>query len=392
MAGRASASVPTPAVAAAAAAAATAGVSPESESPVSALSRSLSGTSAAAPGDSLTLAQRAASASVGALLTSLLVTPLDVVKTRLQAQTEQFECIEARSPATCTRCTHYQFHNGVIDVMLPKSASPRTFECPEHFAGTLDALYKIPKYEGVGALYNGLRPSLIMAVPSTVLYFSAYDYLRLKLADRFGHEQTLAPLVAGTTARTLAATVNAPLELVRTQMQAVNNPPSTFRLAAAQVRTHGFRSLWQGLSPTLFRDVPFSALYWVIVEACKPVFRPYIIECRAQTGAEAGGSVEEFAVSFLAGATAGVVAATITHPFDVIKTRRQVFNFSPDMPADVVTSESSATAITRRIYKTDGPAGFLVGLAPRLGKIAPACAIMLSTYEAGKTYFNEPEH
>ena len=32
---------------------------------------------------------------------------------------------------------------------------------------------------------------------------------------------------------------------------------------------------------------------------------------------------------------------------------------------------------------------FDLGLAPRLVKVAPACAIMISTYEYGKQYFTE---
>lgn len=33
------------------------------------------------------------------------------------------------------------------------------------------------------SLYNGLPPTLVMAVPSTVLYFTAYDAIKLRLGD-----------------------------------------------------------------------------------------------------------------------------------------------------------------------------------------------------------------
>ena len=36
-----------------------------------------------------------------------------------------------------------------------------------------------------------------------------------------------------------------------------------------------------------------------------------------------------------------------------------------------------------------GYGGLYAGLAPRLAKIAPACAIMIGSYEACKEYFHE---
>ncbi|KAG9476543.1 hypothetical protein GDO78_003209 [Eleutherodactylus coqui] len=39
------------------------------------------------------------------------------------------------------------------------------------------------------------------------------------------------------------------------------------------------------------------------------------------------------------------------------------------------------------IVSENGFRGLFVGLSPRLIKIAPACAIMISTYEFGKSFF-----
>ncbi len=76
--------------------------------------------------------------------------------------------------------------------------------------------------------------------------------------------------------------------------------------------------LWRGLTPTLWRDVPFSAIYFAGYEAAK----------RSLTGGglgegNAAGSGEEFGVAFVAGAASGSLAAVLTHPFDVIKTKLQ---------------------------------------------------------------------
>ena len=50
--------------------------------------------------------------------------------------------------------------------------------------------------------------------------------------------------------------------------------------------------------------------------------------------------------------------------------------------------KSSSTWITiRRIYSQSGVRGLFTGLTPRLVKVAPACALMISTFEYGKRFF-----
>ena len=59
-----------------------------------------------------------------------------------------------------------------------------------------------------------------------------------------------------------------PLELLRTRIQASSN--SSYRHIYGSIKTlvyeNGFKSLWRGLSSTLWRDVPFSAIYWFSYE------------------------------------------------------------------------------------------------------------------------------
>ena len=48
---------------------------------------------------------------------------------------------------------------------------------------------------------------------------------------------------------------------------------------------------------------------------------------------------------------------------------------------------SSSFSIINRIYKQNGVRGLFTGLTPRLVKVAPACAIMIATFEHGKRFF-----
>jgi len=202
-----------------------------------------------------------------------------------------------------------------------------------------------------------------MAVPANVIYFVGYDTLRTSLPSSI--PSTLAPLIAGMSARTLAVAAISPLELFRTRLQAYHptENASTFRSVSkgigSLVREQGLRSLWRGLELTLWRDVPFSGIYWTGYEFLRKKFKEYEVFRR-------GGEAGFFEEAFTAGWLSGTIAAFITQPFDVSKTRRQVYS-----------SEISSTLhLMGMIRKEEGIRGLWKGFVPRMLKVAPACAIM----------------
>lgn len=89
-----------------------------------------------------------------------------------------------------------------------------------------DAFVKIARNEGIASFWSGLSPTLVLAVPATIVYFVTYEQLRLKLKDDFNknrpneyHQPYWIPLVSGATARLFSTTLVSPLELMRTKMQ-----------------------------------------------------------------------------------------------------------------------------------------------------------------------------
>ena len=97
-----------------------------------------------------------------------------------------------------------------------------------------------------------------------------------------------------------------------------------------------------------------------------------------------------FVDSFVAGATSGAVASVITTPFDVGKTRQQVLHHESSKEAGKLAStalrpeEQVIPRFLYHIWKEEGMAGLFRGWVPRMLKVAPACAIMISSYEVGK--------
>lgn len=203
-------------------------------------------------------------------------------------------------------------------------------------------------------------------------------------------------------ARTAAASVISPIEMFRTRMQATttgNAGKGVFTETLIDLRTmvhaQGYTSLWRGLTLTMWRDVPFSGIYWWGYETMRNVLTDIRdplgkgMRPRSQSRSRENHTAT-FMDSFVAGATSGAVASLVTTPFDVGKTRQQVLQ-----PASVDKNAIKTTGFLRpeelsmprflyRIWADEGIQGLFRGWAARCLRVAPACAIMISSYEIGK--------
>ncbi|KAK9234539.1 mitochondrial carrier domain-containing protein [Lipomyces kononenkoae] len=345
----------------------------------------------------ITTFQRMLSACSGSLINSLVATPFDVIRVRLQLQ----ECVPVNSSplksyslpetnvaklATAdlgvkTCCREVFSMPSSVDYCVAShfdECAVQQYSQRQLFRGTWDGFVKITRNEGITALWRGLSPTLVMTIPSNVIYFVGYDYLRQVIPI---HSSTLAPLVAGGFARMLSTTAVSPFELFRTRLQSVASSSHqsmssreafvmTWDGVKVMVRERGIGTLWRGLALTLWRDVPFSAVYWTGYEKSRQVLDLY-------NDGRTLGEVETFAQAFAAGAVSGSFAAFVTTPFDVGKTRRQVLrNRDPAM--------DSMLMLLRKIATEEGVSGLFRGLGPRMMKVSVSCAIMISFYEVGK--------
>ena len=82
--------------------------------------------------------------------------------------------------------------------------------------GAFQAMRTIVRNNGVWSLWDGLRPTLVMAVPNTMLYMVMYDELAHEfLPRRFDWSEQNSAIIAGGVSRAIAGAIVAPLELVR---------------------------------------------------------------------------------------------------------------------------------------------------------------------------------
>lgn len=280
------------------------------------------------------------------------------------------------------------------------------------FTSTLDGLRKIARNEGLSSLWRGLSPTLLMSIPANVIYFTGYDWLRTNKRSPINTHinDTYAPLIAGSIARVAAASVISPVEMFRTRLQATSGRGTglfraTLKGLNDMVHAQGYSSLWRGLTLTMWRDVPFSGIYWWGYEAVRNSLTDARDRARGRT-LDPGRSrtrlrsrsrtkenhTTTFVDSFVAGATSGAAAAFVTTPFDVGKTRQQVLHHLDDGPSSRLKGTEKVLRPEERtipkflchIFQEEGASGLFKGWAARCLKVAPACAIMISSYEIGK--------
>lgn len=342
-----------------------------------------------APQRQVDVKEKAISAAGAAVISAIIVNPLDVAKTRLQAQgagvSYQKACemegssslevaVNGRCPPACPRT----------------SVEGVSLDCPpprQQYKNTLDVMRRVANEEGFIRLWRGLNASLAIAVPTVGIYLPCYDILREALY-RYSDENSLdlkpyAPLLAGSLARSLAVIVCSPLELAKTRMQAQMDPRTGKLPGIAAVlrgvnntygpnggRLQGIRVMWTGVGAQLARDVPFSAICWSVLEPTRGALL------------EAAGSEPHIGrvlgANFAAGMLAGGIAAAATCPLDVVKTWRQIERD----PAKAMSTSMRQTFT--QIWQRGGMAGLFTGVGPRIGRAAPSTGIVVSFYEVVK--------
>lgn len=172
-------------------------------------------------------------------------------------------------------------------------------------------------------------------------------------------------MLAASVGEIAACAVRVPTEVVKQRAQAREYGSSMEALAAilAKRRTVGlygvFRELYRGWNITVMREVPFTVIQFPLWEAMK--------EWRKSTNGQDYVAALDSAVF---GSIAGAVAAGITTPLDVLKTRM------------MLSRERQRTLpLLSQILKDSGPRAFFAGIGPRILWISAGGFVFLGSYQ-----------
>ncbi|XP_068606182.1 peroxisomal membrane protein PMP34 [Brachionichthys hirsutus] len=145
-----------------------------------------------------------------------------------------------------------------------------------HYRGIFDAFSQIITNEGVGTLWNGTLPSLILVLNPAV-QFMFYEAMKRK-AGRGGKKISSAEIfIIGAIAKAIATTATYPLQTVQAILRfgqykgdgnggVIGSFSSVIALLMDRIKTHGVLGLYKGLEAKLLQTVLTAALMFVVYE------------------------------------------------------------------------------------------------------------------------------
>lgn len=269
---------------------------------------------------------------------------------------------------------------------------------PTRYTGVSHCIRKIIQHDGLRGLYRGLPPALVGVFPEKAIKLSMNDFLTAYLARPDGTVSVPSAMLAGAGAGFSQVVATNPMEMLMINMQSAAASGRRGKSMVALARELGLAGLYKGTAATLFRDIPFSVVF-------------FSMNASMRTALTSDEGVLPMRSVFLAGIVSGSTAATFSTPMDVIKTRlmasagekatsvsatsvkhgtrglqdalgaptRRMATTAAAKPPPIKYTGIAQCA--RHIYATEGVRGFFSGVLPRTLIISPLFGITLFFYD-----------
>lgn len=190
-------------------------------------------------------------------------------------------------------------------------------------------------------VYNGLLPAAACSMPSAALFFVGYEK---------GKEVSGNAVVGGCFGEMSACIVRVPCDAVKQRMQ-VGYQGSVRAAVSAILSSSGVFGFYRGYGATLAREFPFAGIQMSTFEALKKRFGSEVWKCGVY------------------GAISGGVAAALTTPIDVAKTRLMLAESNRNLWQTLI-----------HIARTEGPMSLFSGIGPRTAMISMGGFVFLGTF------------
>lgn len=224
------------------------------------------------------------------------------------------------------------------------------------------------KAGGFNGIYRGLGAAALGSSPGAALFFSVYEFTKPKLISAQQHyglwenSHSLSHMLAASMGEVAACTVRVPTEVIKTNMQTNFKDSATLTSTVKRVVAEG--ALYRGFGITLMREIPFAFIQFPIYEHAKATW--------ARRTNRASVSPLEAAAC---GSFGGGIAAALTTPLDLIKTRLMLGSDKHGVPYKGVVD------VVRKVWTNEGTLTFANGIQPRVMWISIGGFVFFGSYE-----------
>ncbi|EAW07834.1 putative mitochondrial carrier protein [Aspergillus clavatus NRRL 1] len=308
-----------------------------------------------------------------AVTVDLVVYPVDTLKTRIQAPDYDRLYKDARTGAVRRNVLFRGLYQGDV-------------EEGRETAGTFFTTYEAVKYTLTNSSTHTHHP----------------DHNRLPFTHSL--PPPVIHAISSSTAEMIACLMLTPAEVLKQNAQVVDLHPGEgpqrqqARHAMVQVLSRFRRrpwKLWSGYTALVGRNLPFTGLQFPIFE----FVRSRVVAARQRRKDARGEDVERWnpvleraVLTGMSASVSGTIAAVVTTPIDVIKTRVMLsasLNGENGNAGggDAQKKASRGTlAVGTEIFRNEGIRGLFKGGAIRAGWTAISLSMYLSMYEGGRFY------
>ncbi|KAG0672849.1 hypothetical protein C6P40_000909 [Pichia californica] len=334
-----------------------------------------------------------ASGALAGFLSGLVVCPLDVAKTRFQAQ------------------------GAYLRDSNNSSLKPK-------YTGAFQAMNLIWKEEGIKGLYRGVVPITLGYFPTWMIYFSCYEHFK-KFYTNLTHDENISYFASAISSGAISSTATNPIWVVKTRLMLqmdngktiydkfledelksnvksgnLSNSSSTttimnksivkksdwytgtFNAFKTMYKNEGMGVFYKGLLPSYF-GLCHVAIQFPLYENFKKIFK---IDNNTESNLKNLSTTDKafnFIKFILASSLSKMIASGITYPHELVRTRLQLFSGT-----NQILHESQIHGLIRvikSIFKNEGARGFYSGFVINLCRTVPASAVTMVSFE----YFRE---
>mmetsp|Transcript_5793 Transcript_5793/g.13455 ORF Transcript_5793/g.13455 Transcript_5793/m.13455 type:complete len:364 (-) Transcript_5793:2284-3375(-) len=211
--------------------------------------------------------------------------------------------------------------------------------------------------------FSGFRAAILGQIPYGMLVFGTYETIKAMVFARYPDAPKLAVFIGAAVVGDSAGAIwLTPSEIVKQRLQS-GQAKDTLSVVRSIYTQKGLRGFYAGFSGMLARDLPFRALQLPLYEVSREAYSTRF--CAPK------GKMIAPHEAMLVGASVGMLAAGITTPLDVVKSRMMVG----------ASAGQSVPQVVKQILKEGGVKGLFSGAPQRVGYLGLSNAIFFIMYE-----------